>query len=195
MLGLNKKFVYINKIIIKFRDEGLSNDPSYTNKINLEKAIHGSEVFYKYFSNSMTLQECNTLFNFHFLSKNKNDVFYLGEKLIFKEWKFEFYKALFSTNSYLVKDINSLYIDYNNDYFYCIRIKDFIFYYISYFTNKNSFILKKECFLEKGVISTLLHNYIKYKRYQIASVFLFGEVKIKYKSKYKLIKNKKIYIK
>ena len=195
MLGLNKKFVYINKIIIKFRDEGLSNDPSYTNKINLEKAIHGSEVFYKYFSNSMTLQECNTLFNFHFLSKNKNDVFYLGEKLIFKEWKFEFYKALFSTNSYLVKDINSLYIDYNNDYFYCIRIKDFIFYYISYFTNKNSFILKKECFLEKGGISTLLHNYIKYKRYQIASVFLFGEVKIKYKSKYKLIKNKKIYIK
>lgn len=195
MLGINKKFVYINKAIVKFRDAGLSNDPSYINKINLEKAIHGSEEFYKYFSNSMSLQECNTLFNFHFLSKNKNDVFYLGEKLIFKEWKFEFYKAIFSSNSSLIKNINSYNNIYNDELFYYIKLKDVVLYYILYFINKNKFLLKKEQLIDKGNILTLILNYIKYKRYYILSKILFGRLRKKYKNKYKNIKEKKLYIK
>lgn len=195
MLGINKKFVHINKTIIKFRDEGLSNDPSYKNKINIEKATHGSDVFYKYFSNSMSLQDCNLLFNFLFLYKNKNDVFYLGEKLVFKEWKFEFYKALFSSNSLLVINIDSNNDTYNNNIFYCIKIKDFILYYILYFTNRNKFMLKKEHLTNKVNISTLISNYIKYKRYYIASKILFGSLRKKYKNKYKQIKEKKLYIK
>ena len=143
----------------------------------------------------MSLQDCNLLFNFLFLYKNKNDVFYLGEKLVFKEWKFEFYKALFSSNSLLVINIDSNNDTYNNNIFYCIKIKDFILYYILYFTNRNKFMLKKEHLTNKVNISTLISNYIKYKRYYIPSKILFGSLRKKYKNKYKQIKEKKLYIK
>lgn len=90
MVEHNKKFTYIDRDIVSFRDGGFSN--SHT-QISLQERINGLYTEYGQF-HGLTLSDCQHLVDNRFLSLPLEDAIRLGHKLEKKEWIEDYFKQL-----------------------------------------------------------------------------------------------------
>lgn len=92
MVQHNKKFTYVDKDVISFRDGGFSKSHS---QIGRQDRVTGLYAEYGQF-HGLTLSDCSNLIGNHFLTLPSEDAIQLGRKLEKKEWIEDYFNQLTS---------------------------------------------------------------------------------------------------